>query len=859
MLTPALFLEPFPLALADTERDPAIASPATLLGRPLGRLATTTEEIDRCLEAWAQQAPERLRLRVVGATPEGRALRVVEIAPRAEGEADERLPVWAGYTLHGSELSGSDAALGLIYQLVAGTDAATAALRAELRLWMAPVMNPDGRDRFAHSIRQHLGWRPSLDDQSLAHLAPWPRGCLNHYLVDLNRDWIFGTQPETAAWIREIRSLAPAVLLDAHEYGSHGTYLFSPSRAPFHPAFPSDLPSSWQTFAADLGAAFDGEGWKYCTGEWLEDWYPGYTTSWSAYLGAVPIIHEQSRVSAEAVRRPEGTVLSYAESVAHQLTSSWVNLGTARRHAARWQERAEAWRRREPAAGEPVAWAWSEAGSPARRRRLRSLLERQGLNVRDYAGKVHVTTMDGTERELGPGVLVVPRTAPWGGLADAILHPDPRFQPSELAAERATLERGEKTSFYDVTAWNPAQLAGAEVLGLREAEVSLAWEEPEPDPSEAGRGEPLAWLHAAGDDKTLVMACERLASGWPVRVARQAGELDGQSFARGALLIHRDDARGRLTGDRGHGWRPIFAGLGPQANDPAAGGSRWTRLVMPRVGLLTRWPTRDHAVGELWQVAGQRLGLEVSLLDSARTPTLDLRRYNVLLLPDLTAPHPLLTDATARRRLLAWLELGGTLIATGEGAAALAKDGLASDGARRLVTQLAAAVVAAPRPAGGVAPQWDEQTPDAVLGWGRVVPEAEVAAADEPVVTAWRPTGAILAARVESSHWLTTGLGSTLPVMVGGDPVLVPGVGAEVPVRLGVRVPEGWHLRVAGHVWPEAARRLVHTPVVVREKIGAGQVILFPGAPAWRGVAAATERLLANAIVLGPGCGTEAG
>ena len=62
-------------------------------------------------------------------------------------------------------------------------------------------------------------------------------------------------------------------------------------------------------------------------------------------------------------------------------------------------------------------------------------------------------------------------------------------------------------------------------------------------------------------------------------------------------------------------------------------------------------------------------------------------------------------------------------------------------------------------------------------------------------------------------------------------------------------------LRVSGLLWPEAKQRLALTCYMARESIGSGQVIAFLGNPYYRAYFHGTARLLANAILLGPGAG----
>src|SRR6185369_3624798 len=62
------------------------------------------------------------------------------------------------------------------------------------------------------------------------------------------------------------------------------------------------------------------------------DWYPGYTDSWPAYRGTIGILYEQARIAEDGVRRPEGRILSYRESVFHHVIGSMANLGTVQAH-----------------------------------------------------------------------------------------------------------------------------------------------------------------------------------------------------------------------------------------------------------------------------------------------------------------------------------------------------------------------------------------------------------------------------------------------------------------------------------------------------------------------------------------------
>ena len=114
--------------------------------------------------------------------------------------------------------------------------------------------------------------------------------------------------------------------------GRYDTYLFSPAREPFNPQITKPIRDWWDVFADDQAAAFDQFGWPYYTREWLEEWYPGYGSSWPLFNGAVGILYEQAGVDGSRVSQHDGTVLTYSRTVSQQYLSSIANLRTAARH-----------------------------------------------------------------------------------------------------------------------------------------------------------------------------------------------------------------------------------------------------------------------------------------------------------------------------------------------------------------------------------------------------------------------------------------------------------------------------------------------------------------------------------------------
>ncbi|HLU26304.1 MAG TPA: M14 family zinc carboxypeptidase, partial [Longimicrobiales bacterium] len=163
--------------------DPSIPTPRSVLGYEIGERFTPHHMIVRYAEALARTSP-RIRLDTVAHTFEGRELLMVvatseanharldEILAGARRLADPRgasaaeleravarTPgiVWLGYTIHGGEASGTEAALAMMYQLAAGQDEETRMILDSLVVLIDPVQNPDGHERHVQDVMRRLG------------------------------------------------------------------------------------------------------------------------------------------------------------------------------------------------------------------------------------------------------------------------------------------------------------------------------------------------------------------------------------------------------------------------------------------------------------------------------------------------------------------------------------------------------------------------------------------------------------------------------------------------------------------------------------------------------------------------------
>ncbi|MEO2047770.1 MAG: M14 family zinc carboxypeptidase [Pirellulales bacterium] len=338
-----------------TTVDPTIPTPSSIIGHEVGEKAVRYDSLMRYLEALAASS-DRITMKPYGKTHEGRAMvhlfitslenhqrldqikadngRLADPRKLANAEAGPALieshPATAimAYSIHGDELSSTDAAMLLAYQLVAGTDDGTKSLLDEIVTIIDPLQNPDGRERRLASIEQRTGVISGTDGQHIQHNPM--NGRTNHYRFDMNRDWISLVTIENQARMKVVTAWNPHFMVDSHEMGPLEGYLMDPPRQPLNRILP-DRNLHWrEQFGFDQAAAFDDHGWSYYAKDWNVEFAPIYTCSWTNLSGGTGLLYEQANVNSAAYKLETGHLLTYRESVHHQFVSSLANLNTLR-------------------------------------------------------------------------------------------------------------------------------------------------------------------------------------------------------------------------------------------------------------------------------------------------------------------------------------------------------------------------------------------------------------------------------------------------------------------------------------------------------------------------------------------------
>ena len=901
-----------------------IDHPSQFLDFNYGDRVASPEQITNALGKWSKQST-KLKVVEYARTHEDRPLHAVFISSsnnlnnlnniknnisklsdarktsdREAAQIINNLPAvaWMAYSIHGNETSGADAAMGVIYHLIASKDEDILNMLDEMIIIIDPLMNPDGRARFAKNLEQYRGTAPNYDDQSLLHTGDWPYGRTNHYYFDLNRDWLYLTQPETQGRVALINQWRPQILVDGHEMGSQDTFMTGPPREPINKNIDTDLIKWGNVFAQDQATAFDENNWRFYTGEWHEDLYPGYSF-YVQFRGTLGILYEQSRMAEDGVKRPEGTIQSYKESVHHQFISTLTNLNTLLTNTKSIYK--DYWDGRKYNISKESIYAdKTYVVLPTNNKgRLNTLVEKlmaQDIEIYQNSKPINssnVLKQNGDIEEsfvIPVGSMIIPNNQPEAPLIAAFLEFDADINEAVLIEEKQKRLRNGSSIMYDTTAFNFTMMYGLPAITVPEnISNNLKPWAPSSVIKEVNE-DALMWAVDGDDDRSVAFAARLMEQDVQVRIIDKESNLSDHNLTRGSVAVIAMDnpeyknlynVVKKTATDLDVSVVSIESGFGSEEL-PDWGGRHFRLLNKPQIAILSHEGFNSYDVGVSWWSLDHHLGIRHSQLNSSLLSYGDLRRYNTIILP---SGNPDIGNYS-KEILIDWVKQGGTLIANNRAARLIASSGDFGD--VKLLQQtfednesfnidLMREIYSLNNDLNKNEVNLNRVNFEIDYPWESV--DKTYTKDQLQMRDKWQsllmPSGSMVAARSDQQHWLTFGTDDLIPVLYANNPILMTGGNAEAPIRIGElikndeveearalnwsQIPQGFDLnvRMSGLVWPEASQRIANSAYLTREKIGKGQVILFSGEPNFRGSTIGTNRIWLNAVIYGSGLGTS--
>ncbi len=816
----------------DVTYDKDIPTPKEFLGYEVGEWHVGHDQLSYYMRMLASIS-DRMGIEEMGQTHEGRKTFVLRITAEKnqkrieqiqaehvqltdpERSADlniKQMPavVWLGYTVHGNEASGSNAALLTAYYLAAGQGKAVNDILDQTIILLDPCMNPDGMNRFASWVNTHKSHTQVSDNNHREFHEAWPGGRTNHYWFDLNRDWLPAQQPESQARLAKFHEWKPNLLTDHHEMGTSRTFFFQPGiPTRNHPLTPAKNYELTYELAKFHAKGLDKIGSLYYTQESYDDFYYGKGSTYPDVNGAVGILFEQASSRGHAQETPHG-VMTFPFTIRNQFTVSLTSLNGLVALKDEFLEHQRTFYQHameEARKSETKAWVVGSKKDPVRAAAFVEMLLRHQIHVYEIAeDKVEI---DGISFERGSNYLI-PTTQPQFRLIQSMFERRTTFQDS---------------LFYDVSAWTlplafnlPHKPIGGKVfsksmLGREIKEIAF--------PKGKLLGEQTNYAYALEWQGYLAPKAlyHLLDKGLVCKVATRSFEMEGHYFDYGTIIVpvarqplNEESIFDLLEGlaeETGTTIHALSTGLTPNGID--LGSPSLEPLQVPKVALLAGQGTRSYDVGEVWHLLDQRYEMPVTILPCKDLGRTDLGQYNTLVMAD--GSYGSLNGGEVEK-LQNWLSEGGTLVAERGAVRWLSNQGI-----------------------GGFSFKSREQDADRSFPY-----EARSRRRGAHVIG-----GAIFEAKLDLTHPIAYGYDDELvPVFrnsthflaAEGKSMNYPLIYTEAPL-------------LAGYISPANKEVLPGTASVGVKRYGRGHIIAFVDNPNFRAFWYGTNKLFANALFFG--------
>lgn len=670
---------PLSYYLPDADYDPAIPTPDQVFGFSVGKWHLTHDQLLHYAREVASKT-DRVIVEEIGKTHEDRPLIILYITspsnharleeirlrhlelsdPDLSGKMETAgmpLVLYQGFTIHGDEPSGANAAPLVLYYLAAGRSEEVIRLLENTVILLDPCFNPDGMQRFAAWVNMHKSRHLVSDPQNRELNQPWPSGRTNHYWFDLNRDWLPAQQPESQARISVFQNWKPNILTDHHEMGANSAFFFQPGvperTNPLTPARNQELTARIGTYHA---AALDAIGSLYFSQESFDDFYFGKGSTYPDLNGGVGILFEQAGLEGHLRETDNGT-LHFSFAIRNQVTTALSTQKAALEMRAELLDYQREFYRSalEEAKGDPrKGFVFSAPGDPARSAAFLDLLLRHSIEVLELKEDLEVNGKAFTEGQS----YAVPLEQPQYRLIRTIFEEEKNFRDS---------------IFYDISAWTLPLAFHLDYAALDKGD----WRK-------VKHGKQLIQTPPLPQCRVDYSAYAYLME-WPAYFAPKALHLiqqrdirtkvatepfsdhTGRIFERGAILIPVQNQPvsaaalheylQRVADQSAVNIYGVQTGLTPEGID--LGSSNFRPLKAPRPAMLTGLGVFSNEAGEIWHLLDQRYGMPLAMLETSDMGRYDLSKYNTLILADGNYNQ---IQGQGVQNIRQWVADGGTLI-----------------------------------------------------------------------------------------------------------------------------------------------------------------------------------------------------
>lgn len=840
------------------------------LGYEMGARISSPDAIYKYFQTLSERYSERVRLIEYGRSWEDRPLYFVAVsAPHHIAQLDKysqrmaafgdprktsareaeqlmnKLPssVWLSYGVHGNEISSPEAAMMTLYHLLADTSDETKNWLENTVVFIDPLQNPDGRARFVSRYYATVGLTHDADRRSAEHNEPWPQGRSNHYLFDLNRDWIALTQPEIKGQVAALKEFPPLLFVDLHEMGGDSSYYFTPEARPYNPYITESQREILHWVGRNNANWFDNAGYDYYTREIFDAFYPGYGASWPLYSGSVAMTYEMASARGHTFARKDGTTLTYLDGVERHFTSSLATIQTA-------SERREALLKRyrdyrvsavnEGRESEQRTLIIADPKNVAGQQRLASLLQEHGIEVSRNSKAI-----DACGNQYPEGSYFIDMAQPNYRLIRVLLDEQINMAGDFIEQQQQRKANLLADQIYDVTGWSLPLMFNVNISACDEVvRVPTAQEIIEPiKPGTVQNLEArVAFLVRSGDTNSSRFIASALRAGVNLKQSELSFTHEkAGTFAAGSVIVTRaDNQRSDLPSvltrlARETGVDIVGVDSSWIAKGPNFGSENVQSLAAPTIAMAWDEPVSSLSAGHTRFVIERQIGYPVMAIRTTQLVQSDLAGIDVLVMPESQASYSSYFSTASVEKLRRWVEQGGVLITLGSAT------GWAVE-ANLLSTHMEYA-------ADSATPAMNEEE---TLQAAQLI-ESESQLKEVVKASDKRPDyvpGALVRVKVDQNYWLTAGVQRELVATFTGDQVFAP-----------LSIDDGRNLAwfaqqeevlASGLLWSEIKRQIPFKPQLMVEPMGDGMLIAYAQSPTYRAYMDGWIPILTNSLFLAP-------
>lgn len=643
-----------------------LQSPSEFLGYELGTEFTRHSDVVAYFEHVASQS-NLVRYQDYGKTYERRRLTYAVISSEENlknleqhrtanlknagllpgAASPDKTIVWLSYNVHGNEASCTEAAMNTIYELITNhTD-----YLENVIVIMDPNVNPDGRDRYVNWYNQVRATPYNASQDAAEHYEPWPAGRPNHYLFDLNRDWVWASQIETQQRLKIYNQWMPHIHVDFHEQFINNPYYFAPGAEPYH-----EMLTPWQrefqhTIGRNHAKYFDREGWLYFTRESFDLLYPSYGDTYPLFNGAIGMTYEQAGhgKAGLGIINDEEVELTLIDRIAHHTTTGLSTIEVASKNAAHLNSEFQKFFNNDNLKYKSFVLQ----GNPDHIKALTNLLDIHEI----FYGFVSDATVRGYHYQSGKNMtlktdhaLVVSTNQPKGKLVQVL------FEPQTQLSTPVT---------YDITAWSLAYAFGLDAVASTRL-VTADKEETtfvDNQPNKNAAGYISKWNSVQDAQFMTTLLQEDIK----VRFSEKELAFGGREFGRGSLIITRSDNKNledfdnKLIAIANKHERALYASETSYADNLTDFGSQYVHLIKnKKVAILTGDGISSLNYGQLWHFFENELAFPFTAIHTKHIANIQWSDYDVLILPDGNYKF---VDDESFKMLDQWVSKGGRILA----------------------------------------------------------------------------------------------------------------------------------------------------------------------------------------------------